>query len=529
MPPPTAPPTTVPSPTAAGDRWRGVLAGLVAGVVSLVGAWHPSLWADEAATISAAERSVGDLWRMVGTIDLVHGLYYLGMHVWVSLFGTSELSLRLPSAIAIGGAGACVYWLALRLGGRQVALWAAGAFAILPRALWAGTEARPWAITAWLAVAATLVLLVALEARSRVAWVSYSAIVLVGILCNVYLAFLVAAHLISLFLDQTVTRAQRIRWVQAAAAAGVLSAPFLVAVAGQREQLGEHGFGWPDLVQNAVVNQWFLGETPTTTTGISTTTIRLGDVGSWWAPAAVLFAGIGWLLIAYAVLQVAPRATSAAGEVRRALAWCLPWIALPTVVIGVYSVVSTPVYGAHYLTFATPAVAILLAVGLLAIRVQRLRTAVVAVLVLAAIPVFVSQRQLYAKSSSDWVSVAEQIEQRAAPGDGVYFAPRYDVGGSTVGRTTRGIRTAYPDGFDELVDITLVETPEAAGDLVGTSTRLRDSEDRLASVDTLWVIRRVDYPKDRAEEDDAFLASAGFERVSQWKGPLDVVLELERA
>jgi mannosyltransferase len=402
------------------------------------------------------------------------------------------------------------------------------AFAVLPRVFWSGVEGRSYAMTALLAAAMTLALLVALDTGSKRIWVVYAAVIVVSIVWNIYLALVVAAHLVSLLTDRTITRPQQIRWFKTAAAAGVVSLPFVVPVSRQAGQVGTRDFNVVDLVQNAAINQWFLGDTPTRATGISTTSIRLGDVGTWWAPAAILFAGLAWLLIAHYVLRPAHRAAPSGGG-RSPLAWLLPWIALPTAVIGGYSLVTTPTYSAQYLTFAAPAIAVLIGLGLLSIPAERLRVVAFAALVVAAIPIFVSQRQLYAKNSSDWVSVAEHIDEHATAGDGVYFAPRFDVGGTTVGRTTRGIQYAYPDGFDGLVDVTLLETPESAGDLIGRSRRLSDSGAELETIDTLWVIRRVDYPQTRREADDDFLAEAGFHQVSRWTGPLDVVLEFERA
>ena len=511
------------------SAWRGALAGLVVGVVALSGSWYPSLWSDESATISAAQRSLAELWTMVGNIDLVHGLYYFGMHLWVKVFGISELAMRAPSAIAVGVAGACIYWIGIRLGGPRLALWSVVTFALLPRALWAGTEARPYAFTAVLASAAFLALLVALDTRSRVAWASYVVLLLLGILANLYLGLLVVAHLVSMLMDPTVERRQRISWAKAVAAALVVALPFLVAASRQTGQLGDHRFGWRDLAQNVAVNQWFLGETPTTTGGVATTAVTAGDVGTWWAPSGVLFAGVAWLLIAYAVVRFTRGANlDPAGDGRQPLVWLLPWLVVPTVVIGVYSVVSKPMYSARYLTFAAPAAALLIALGLVLIRSPWLRRGAAVVMALAAIPIFISQRELHAKNSSDWASAAEQIEHGAEAGDGVYFAPRYDVGGGTVGRTTRGIQTAYPDSFAGLIDITLVESPESAGDLTGRSRRLRNAGDALDAIDTLWVVRRTDYPERLAADDDAFLASAGFEQVEAWVGPLDAVLRFER-
>jgi mannosyltransferase len=521
---------------------RAPLAGIAVATVAALWSWNPSLWSDEAATISAARRSIGDLWRMTGSIDAVHGLYYLLMHGWLALFGESAFLVRLPSALAVGVAGTCVYLLGARLGGTRLAVWGAAMFALLPRVFWAGAEARPFALTAVVAVAATLVLVVALDSvtRARIAaWIGYSALLLVGIVSNVFVGLLIVAHLVTLLWDRRVTRSQRLSWLISAGTAAVLSLPFVLEARSQVSQLGERTFGVLDLGQNVVVNQWFLGDTPTTTTGVSRGGIVLSDPGTWWLPAALVFAAVSWLLMILGVVRElrAPRPAldrpyDLDHEVhtkRRSLAaWLMPWAVLPTVIIGLYSLVFTPMYSPRYLTFAAPAAALLLAAGVLALPWPKWRIAVAAVLVVAAVPIHISQRQLNGKNGSDWVSVASFIQTYARPGDGVYFTPRYDVPGETVEQTTRGIRTAYPNAFRGLFDVTLMTTAAEAGNLAGISRRLANSTDEFRRLSTLWVIRRFDYPAASLDSDTALLASLGFQETLTWSGPLDVVVRYGR-
>ncbi|MCQ0008451.1 hypothetical protein [Actinomadura madurae] len=76
--------------------------------VALAGIGTPSLWLDEAATISMTTRSYGDMLRVFPHLDLVHALYYLVMKPWVAVFGTGETAMRLPSALAMAAAAAGV-------------------------------------------------------------------------------------------------------------------------------------------------------------------------------------------------------------------------------------------------------------------------------------------------------------------------------------------------------------------------------------------------------------------------------------
>ena len=133
--------------------------GVLGMLISFAASWNPSYWGDEAASVMSAERSLPSLFRMLGTIDAVHGTYYLMLHFWIDLFGASELSTRLPSAIAIGVATAGTFTLARMLTSARVAWIAALVFAVLPRVTYMGAEARSTAVAT--AIAVWLVVLLA--------------------------------------------------------------------------------------------------------------------------------------------------------------------------------------------------------------------------------------------------------------------------------------------------------------------------------------------------------------------------------
>lgn len=510
------------------DRLILVGIGLVAAGITLVGSWHVSLWTDESATISASRRSLGELWRMVHTIDAVHGCYYALMHVWTSLFGFSPFAVRLPSALAVGATAVCVYVLGRRLAGTTTAISATAVFMLLPRSSWSGTEARPFAFTALLAVAATLVLMHALgQPRARASWLAYAVLLGIGVAVNVYVALLAVCHLVSLLFDRSVLPRQRLRWLAAAAGGAVIASPVVLEARMQTGQLGGDELRWTNLFRTIAINQWFLGDTPTTTTGRSTTQLSAGNVGSWWLPASVALAVVGWCLVLFVVSRGWRRRRSANDPDQWVTAWTIPWLAIPTAVIGGYSILVHPMYSPRYLTFAAPAIAIAVGRGLVVLARRRSQFATAAVIVLLAVPVYVSQRQLYAKNGSDWVSVAGFVAAHKASGDTVYYTPRYPTAPPPIGQTTRGIAIAYPKSFAGLTDLTLTETPAAAGNLTGTSEAFSAVASRLAHVNTVWVIRRRDYPSPSATADDRILTSAGFTGLVVWRGPLDEVARFD--
>ncbi|MFB6893836.1 glycosyltransferase family 39 protein [Kitasatospora sp. NPDC056327] len=189
---------------ASGDRWdRGPvrLAGRAAGpamwlvpalVMLAVGAYRlgtPALWRDEVASWASATRPLGDLLRMLQHVDASNGTYYVLLHAWTALFGDSEISLRLPSVLAMAGAAAFTALTAARLSGGRVAGVCAGLlFAVVPLISRYAQEARSYALVTFAVAAATWFLLRALERPVARWWVLYGlAMALAG-----------AAHLVSL-------------------------------------------------------------------------------------------------------------------------------------------------------------------------------------------------------------------------------------------------------------------------------------------------------------------------------------------
>ena len=176
-----------------------VIVGVFAAALSLVGAGRPSFWYDEAATISASySRSLGQLWQMMGNVDAVHGLYYVLMHGWFTIFAPTEFWSRVPSGLAVGGAAAGVVVLGKQFSSRTVALSAGVICAILPRATWAGIEARPYALTMMVAAWSTVLLVHAARRKNDWIWLCYAVAMAAAILLDVYLALMFLAHTVFL-------------------------------------------------------------------------------------------------------------------------------------------------------------------------------------------------------------------------------------------------------------------------------------------------------------------------------------------
>ncbi|GAA1500894.1 hypothetical protein GCM10009760_63140 [Kitasatospora kazusensis] len=149
----------------------------------------PELWRDEVSSWSAATRSLGQLFGMLGNVDASNGTYYLVLHFWTTLFGDSVPALRLPSVLAMAGAAAFTALLAQRFFDSRVAGLAAGLlFAVVPNVSAFAQQARAYAMVTCAVAAGIWCLLRALERPTAGRWAWYG-------LCT---ALAGALHLVSL-------------------------------------------------------------------------------------------------------------------------------------------------------------------------------------------------------------------------------------------------------------------------------------------------------------------------------------------
>lgn len=503
----TAPPLT------RGTWLTGAAILVGATVVAAIMSPSVSLWTDESVTISAAERSLPELWALLQRIDSVHALYYAFMSVWIDVFGASPFSLRLPSALAAGGTALGVYALTRRLGTEGTAITAAVLAATLPRLAWAGIEARPFVFSALTAVWASYLLVRAFRAPRPGAWVAYGIVAAVGVAVNIYLVMLVAAHGVTVLILHRRARRILVSFVVTAVGVAVVSAPLLLLVRSQQAQLGTSGDRSAlSILRKVVVNQFFLGETPDDAYGPAAWTRS-------WQVAAVLAAVLG---ISAALIAVIHRAR-AGDRKREILALALPWILLPTALVAAYAVAVAPIYQPRYFTFTAPAAAILMASGLRALSRRWYAIAGVVLYALCVTVVLVSQRTPFAKGGSDWSAVADVVAAEAAPGDAVYFAPRYPER-EIVNQTTRRIAQAYPEAFVGLDDITLESTGADTASLDGISRPLDEAVQALPTSGDLWVILSKRSLPQTAEDAADLLGDLGYSAVIAWDGPSTLVL-----
>lgn len=156
----TTPPrlTAAASAPALSRAWRAALVAVLAlGVVLRFATWS-HLWLDEALTVNLARLPLGQLTQALRH-DGAPPVYYVLLHVWTAVFGTSTFAVRaLPGLFAVMTLP-LMWWAARRVGGARVAWAATVLLATGPFALRYATEARMYSLVTVLVLVGFLAVL----------------------------------------------------------------------------------------------------------------------------------------------------------------------------------------------------------------------------------------------------------------------------------------------------------------------------------------------------------------------------------
>jgi mannosyltransferase len=442
----------------AGPAWVRWLPPVLALLFSLWRINKPSFWRDEAATIAAIHRPLGDLIKMLGNVDAVHGAYYLIMWPIEHVLGAGPLAMRLPSAIAAAVAVAATAAIGRRLISPWAGLAAGLLLAILPVTSRYGQEARSYELVVAAAAIASylLVRVLAAEPGARRRWIiGYAvSIAALGVL-NIFGLLMIPAHALTVALvcrrDLRDPAARRLvaGWLAAVAAGAVVSSPLLV-------------LGWLQRGQIA----WL--SVNTSSSGLNT-----------------LFALSGSFLVTTAVLAVIGVAlvlSTEASRQRRAMSWparlwqiSLPWLIVPPLILLIASHVQ-PVYTSRYILICVPALA-LISGAAIASYAEMAAVISLAVVLIAGAPTQIAQRT-YAGHYDDILAVDQIVAAHARPGDFVlYTNPNSESFGA-----------AYPFGLGKLPNIALKQGPIPSATLGGSVASLAQIRSRLAHAKRVWVV-----------------------------------------
>src|SRR5215831_11881530 len=450
---------------AARPDWALIVPSLVTLAMLLWGTSAHYYVHDEAATISAATRSLPDMIRMLGHLDAVHGVYYTLMWVVVRVLGTSELAIRLPSMIAMTATALGVTALGRRLRSRRAGLYAGLTFATLPMVSAIGQYGRPYAMVTGAAVLASYLLIRALTQPRLWPWYA-AALAALGLL-NIFGLLLLPAHAVVVlravwqgeggagsaaarYMTGARWRAAR-QWLACVVAVCAVVAPIAV-------------LGW---LQRAQVD-----ELPSRPPVESLLGFAEGTVVS--AGAIVLLGLIGMARSDWPDRSHAGRGR-ARGQ-RDLLPWLsVPWLVPPPLILFLVSDLAHPFYVFRYVAFCLPAAALLIGAGLAALG-EPWRIGMLAAIVLLGLAAQVAVRQPGPYAPVKTASVFLAAHER--PGDAVI----YPQGWVPIMNITA------PQGYAPLHDLSLAKTPIEAENLGGSTVSPPVLKAREHGARRIWAI-----------------------------------------
>jgi mannosyltransferase len=348
-----------------------------------------SLWLDEAATVAIAGQHGSALWSAISHDGGNMLGYYAVMHVLIGWFGHGAFVIRLPSALAAGGAAAAVSLLALRVFDRRVALAAGLLTAVsLPLVFW-GQDARGYAAMVALVAGSVAAFAALVQNGSRRAWIAYVVLTVLAVYASFVAILALPAQLAALAWRREAWR----RFATALAACAVCWVPLAVLAASR----GSGQLFWIPRPSLKLEKQVILA---LTSAGFEP------NFRPTWAAGALAILTV--LLLAGAF-------------VRRPVPWGatlgLAWLLVPLALMWLWSLVGQPLFTPRNALVSLPAVALL--VGWLVARTPIGWVAVAVVLALRVVALAPS----YGTSPEDWRAATAFVTASERPGDCVAFYP----------------------------------------------------------------------------------------------------------
>lgn len=206
---------------------RALPVALVVALGVLARLHSPSaLWLDEALSVGIAHRPVPELLRALKH-DGSPPLYYLLLHLWIGVFGSSATALRSLSTVFSLATLPVVWRTGRRLGGPGTARAALLLLAVSPFAVRYATETRMYALVQLLAAAGLLAVLRALERPTLARLLPVTVLAGLLALTHYWALFLLVVAAATLLAAALRGSRPATRTLAALAAGGVLFLPWL--------------------------------------------------------------------------------------------------------------------------------------------------------------------------------------------------------------------------------------------------------------------------------------------------------------
>jgi hypothetical protein len=344
-------------------------------------------------------------------------LHLLLASLWMRTAGTTEFSVRYLSAFAGTASIAAIYVVGWRLFSRRVGLVGAFLMALSEFQIWYAQEGRYYALLVLLTLV-SFYLLTRASGRSRPsAWTFLTVVNILLIFTHTFAVFTILAQ--GLYLAVTRWRRGRntlLGWAISQVVVLFLASPSFYVIA--RDSLGG-GFGPMSWIGEP--NLRVLGET------------LLIYVGSNYPSLGTVVAALGFLatvaLLAWLVgaeersrpRHPLVRCLAYVADHKSHLLYLALWLACLWMLPWLISRLVQPIYAVRYTIGASPALYLLLAVGIAAADTFLPTAAILGAFVILVVPGLVDYYD--ADIKENWRGAAEYVDERVRPGDAVVAPP----------------------------------------------------------------------------------------------------------
>ena len=357
-----------------------------------------SFWLDEGQSATRAAKAFASLIKELFNLEMNMALYYVILHWWRLLFGSSEISLRLPSVIFATATVPLIYALGAELSDRRVGLLAALMLTVNVSCIQYAQYARSYTMVGMLV---TLSSLLFVRSIKRISPARFAGYVIAGPWCayaHLFGTLILPGQWLSLFLFQT-DRKTRWRLTACVAAVGILSLPAVILAI-----RGEHGqVSWiPVTSTKAVIDLFamFAG-------------LYQGEMR-----------GLGWALFALYLASIGIAVVRASERERPAVGFLLLSVVLPVAIALLVSIFK-PLFLTRYLLICLPFFVVLAAMGIMRIKSRTVAAAATALIV--ALSLWQDSAFYCDASIEDWRSAINFIAANAKSGDVLVVFPQWNV------------------------------------------------------------------------------------------------------
>ncbi len=373
-----------------------------------------SIWLDEAHSVSVSSQNFASI--IAGLLHLNPPLYFVVLHFWMGLFGSSEVALRALSAIFGILSILIIYWVGCALFNRKVGLISSFLSAISLFHIQYSQEARPYALLLLLSLLSFLFFIQILKRDKRWYYLCYFLANILLAYTHVFGLFIIAAQIFFLLLFWAKYRLQRLKLLSMQIATVVAISPLVFVFGPTVKSMIERGFWIPE-----------------------PSLMRIYETLGSFAGQDVLL-----LLLFFCLVIVAPFSIRRIEgqwtlgkplESLKSISWNIRlgavneilllviWLALPIILAFIISKTITPIYVIRYLIGASPALYLLVAGGLNRLNMKRGLYPALLIIVLLAVPNLVNY-YIHAEKGQ-WREVAQLVELNAQENDVLIFSQDY--------------------------------------------------------------------------------------------------------